>query len=108
MTGGVDFSRIFRGLENVWFQGDFTSGLNAEIHGATAREQDAVSLRDAVRGLVGFGRLSVPQKTPELLRLWDGITAEQSGRTVIIKADIAQELIEKLVDLLNTKPGSRV
>lgn len=104
---GIDFSRIFKGLEDVWFQADLTNGLLADVHGMTATDQDAISLRDAVRGLVGLGRLSVPDKTPELLRLWDGITAEQSGRSVILKADIAQDLIERLVRMLGSMgPGA--
>jgi hypothetical protein len=106
-TGGIDFSRIFRGLDNVWFQGDFRTGLQADVHGTTATEKDAMNLRDAVKGLVGLGRLSVPEKSPELLRLWDGITVEQSSRSITIRADIAQDLIEKLVQMLSAgRPGS--
>jgi hypothetical protein len=110
LGGAVDFTRIFRGLEDVWFQADLSAGLGADVHGNTASEKDATALRDAVRGLVGFGRLSVPPKNPELLRLWDGITAEQSGRAVVVKADISQELVEKLVELMSmgNRPRSRV
>ncbi len=105
-SGGVDFSKIFRGLDDMWFEADLSAGLKAKINGRAANEQDAASLRDAVKGLVGFGRLSVPDKQPELLRLWDGIVAEQSGRTITIRADIAQDLIEKLVAMLTTAhPG---
>lgn len=109
---GIDFSRIFKGLDEVWFEADLSSGLLADVHGTTATDQDAINLRDAVRGLVGLGRLSVPEKTPELLRLWDGITVEQSSRLIVLKTDIAQELIEKLVQMLGAAgpqiPRSRV
>jgi len=109
---GIDFSRIFKGLEDVWFEADLSAGLLANVRGTTASDQDAINLRDAVRGLVGLGRLSVPEKTPELLRLWDGISAEQSGRSVTLKGDIAQDLIEKLVEMLGAArpqvPRSRV
>jgi hypothetical protein len=107
-SGGIDFSKIFRGLNDLWFEADLNTGLQADIHGTTARDQDAISLRDAVRGLVGFGRLSVPEKQPELLRLWDGIVVEQVGRSITIRADIAQDLIEKLVEMLSgAVPGGR-
>jgi hypothetical protein len=107
-TGGIDFSKIFGSLDDVWFEADLNAGLKAVVHGTTAREQEAVSLRDAVRGLVGLGRLSVPEKQPELLRLWDGIVAEQAGRSITIRADIAQDLIEKLVAMLSAvrPPGT--
>lgn len=75
-------------------------GLRAEIHGTTATEKDAANLRDAVRGMVGLGRLQVPENQPELLHIWDGIIAEQQGRSIIIRADIAQELLDKLIQML--------
>ena len=108
-AGGIDFSKIFRGLDGVWFQADLNGGLLADVHGTTAKEQDAVSLRDAVRGLVGLGRLSVSPGNQELLRLWDGINAEQTGRSITMKADIAQDLIEKLVEMLSAgRPRDRL
>ena len=109
---GIDFSRIFKGLEEVWFQADLSGGLLAEVRGATATDQDAISLRDAVRGLVGLGRLSGREKTPELLRLWDGISAEQVGPfpSSSQSRDIAEDLIERLVRMLGSTgppPGPR-
>jgi hypothetical protein len=107
-SSGIDFSKIFRGLDNTWFEADPSRGLHAEIHGTTAREQDAVNVRDAVRGLVGLGRLSVPQGQPDLLRLWDGITVEQTGRSILIRADIEQNLIDKLVEMLGRGTSQRI
>jgi len=108
-TGGIDFSKIFRGLEDTWLVADFSSGLRADIHGTAAREADAANLRDAVKGLIGLGRLSVPEKQPELLKLWDGITVEQQGRALTVRADIPQDLIDRLVQMLNSsRPGGRV
>lgn len=109
MANGVDFTPIFRGLTDVWFEADFSGGLKAEAHGTTAQARDAQNLRDAVRGLVGLGRLSVPESQPELLRLWDGITAEQTGRAIALHIDIAQDLIRKLVEMLGSvaRPAGR-
>jgi hypothetical protein len=109
-SGGIDFSKIFRGLEDTWLVADFSAGLRADIHGTAAREADAGSLRDAVKGLVGLGRLSVPEKQPELLKLWDGITVEQQGRSIVVRADIPQDLIDRLVQMLSlaSQRGGRV
>jgi hypothetical protein len=100
---GFDFSRLFRNLEDTWFQADFSAGLRAEVHGTTASDKDAVSLRDTVRGVVGLGRLNVPENNPELLKVWDGMTVEQQGRAVALHAEIPQDLIDKMVQML--KPG---
>ncbi len=98
---GIDFSKIFRGLEDTWFQADFAAGLHAEVHGVTATEKEAANLRDAVRGMVGLGRLNVPEDQPELLKAWDGITVDQQGRSISIHAGIPQNLIDRMVQMLN-------
>jgi len=102
---GLDFSKIFRGLVDTSFQADLSMGLRAEVHGTTATEMDAINLRDTVRGLVGLGRLKVPDNQPELLRVWDGITVDQKGLSITIHADIAQDLLDKLMQMLNAAPA---
>jgi hypothetical protein len=104
-NSGLDFSKIFTSLHDYWFQADFSAGMRAEVHGTTATEKDAVNLRDTVRGIVGLGRLNVPENQPELLRVWDGITVDQQGRSVSLHADIAQDLIDKMVRMLNAVPS---
>lgn len=107
-NSGLDFSHIFQGLEDTWFEVDLTTGLKADAHGSTRSDQDAANLRDAVRGMVGLGRLQVPENQSELLRAWDGITAEQQGRSITVRVDIGKDLADKLIDMLNASPaGSR-
>jgi hypothetical protein len=105
-SGALDFSKIFRGLEDTSFQVDLSTGLRGEVRGTTANEKDAISLRDTVRGIVGFGRLQVPENQPELLRVWDGINAEQQGRSITIHIDIAQDMLDKLIQMLSSGPAS--
>jgi hypothetical protein len=104
-NSGLDLSTVFRNLQNYWFQADVSAGLRADVHGTTATEKDAVNLRDVVRGLVGLGRLNVPENQPQLLRVWDGITIDQQGRSVTLHADIPQDLVDKLVQLLDSGPA---
>jgi hypothetical protein len=106
-AGGIDFSKIFRGLEDTWFEADFSTGFKGELHGSTATEQDAINLRDTAKGLIGFGRLSVPEAQPEMLKLWDGIAVAQEGKSVTIRADIPQNLVDRLVQMLSASPGGR-
>jgi hypothetical protein len=101
MSGGLDLSKIFRGLQDAWLQADLTTGLKAEIHGTTATEKDAMSLRDALRGIIGLGRLNVPETQSELLKVWDGIEVDQQGRAISLHIDIAQDLIDKMVEMLS-------
>ena len=104
---GIDFSSIFRGIESSSFNASVASGsfgFQAAIHCTTATEKDAVSLRDAAKGLIGLGRLNVPENRPDLLRFWDGITVEQTGRSFTINADIAGDLLDQMVQLFSA-PG---
>ena len=107
-SSGIDFSKIFRGLQNTTFQASFAAGLQAQVHGVTATDQDAANLRDTARGLIGFGRLSVPENRPELLKLWDGIRVEQEGRNIAIHADVPQSLVDQVVHMLSGGPWSAV
>ena len=101
----ANFGKIFRSMENTHFQADLSHGLNATAQGQCRTDADAKSLGDAVRGLIGFGRLSVPDNQPELLRLWDGLKVEQNQRTITISANIAQDLIDKLVAVFSIFRG---
>jgi len=84
-------------MQDTWFETDLSGGLKAEVHGTTATEKDAQNLRDAVKGMVGLGRLNVPDNQPELLKVWDGITVDQMGRSFTMRADVPQDLIDRMV-----------
>jgi hypothetical protein len=103
----LDFSKVFRGLKDSWFEADFTGDFRAEIHGSTATDQDAVNLRDTAKGLIGFGRLSVPEGQKDMLALWDGITVAQEGPSVAIRADIPPAQIDRLIEMLGSTQAGR-
>jgi hypothetical protein len=106
-TGNLaNAGRILRSLENTTVVADFRAGVNGSLTGLCRTEQDAKNLGDAARGLIGLGRLSVPEKQPELLRLWDGIQVDQQQRTVTITVAVPEDLVEKLLDLFGTRTGS--
>lgn len=97
--------RILRSLENTTFAADLRSGVNGYLAGTCRSEQDAKNLGDAARGLIGLARLSVPEKQPELLRLWDDIKVDQQQRTVNITVAVPENLVEKMLDLLGVQRG---
>ncbi len=103
----ANFGRILRSLENTTAAADLRTGLNGYINGLCRTEPEAKNLGDAARGMVGLGRLSVPENQPELLRLWDGIKVDQQQRTINITVAIPQDLIDKLINLLGTEPRLR-
>jgi len=103
----ANVGRILRSLENTTAVADLREGVHGYVTGLCATEQDAKNLGDAARGMLGLGRLSVPDSQPDLLRLWDGIQVEQQQRTVKITVAIPQDLVDKLIEMLGTLPGIR-
>jgi hypothetical protein len=59
---------------------------------------------DAVRGIVGLGRLNVPEGQPEMLRLFDGIKVEQKQRSIQLNVQIPADLVDSLLKATNPRP----
>jgi len=93
----ASLGKILSMLEELTLAVDLRSGVNGVVIGLCKTEQDARSLSDALRGLIGLGRLSTPNDEPEMLRLYDGIQVEQQQRTVKLRAQIPQDLLDKAI-----------
>jgi hypothetical protein len=107
ISGGADFGRIFRSLQNTLIQADLRNGLKGIAEGSCTTAQDAKTLADAARGMVGMGRLNTPENQPELVRLWDGIKVEQVDRKITLTVDIGQDLIDQLLKVMQTNGPKR-
>ena len=91
----ANLARIMSMLENVTAAADFRAGLSMFATGVCRSDQDARSLGDALRGLVGLARLSTPSNDPDMLRVYDGIQVAQQQRTVRVDVKLSQELLDK-------------
>lgn len=106
-SGGLDFGRLLRSLQNTVFEADLRNGLKGMLEGECTSAQDAKSLADAARGMVGMGRLNTPENQPDLLRLWDGIKVVQNDQKVTVTADIGQDLIDQLSKVMPSTGPNR-
>jgi hypothetical protein len=96
-TGSLSIPpQMFGSIHAVTAWADLRTGVDfaATIEGATPA--DAKRVHDALKGLIGMGRLSTPDGKGELLRLYDSVGVEQKEREVLVKANIPMDLIEKL------------
>lgn len=100
--GGTDFAQIFRNVEQTVFWADLRNGLDATVESDVKTEDDAKNLGDAARGLIGIGRLSVPDNHRELFKVWDGFKVDQHARHITITAKVPQDLIDQLVTLFQS------
>ena len=69
------------------------NGVEVSARGSCATEQDAQGLQDAMRGLIGLGRLTTPSSQSELLRLYDSIQVGRQGREVSLSAMVPPDLV---------------
>ena len=102
-----NFGRLFRSVEKASGTADLRSGIVAIATGVCRTEPDAKTLGDTARGLVGLGRLSVPENQPEMLRLFDGFTVEQKQRSVQLNVNIPSDLIDRMLKLTETRPPAK-
>ncbi len=95
--GGI--MRAFKGMDSATLGVDVRNGfdLNAEALCNTAN--DARHLHDALKGIVGLGRLSTPDNRPELLKLYDLIKVDQNQTQVLVTARIPPDLVDKFLSL---------
>jgi hypothetical protein len=91
----ANLGRVLSMIESLTAGIDLRSGLHASVVGVCRSEQDARSLGDAARGLVGMARLSAPPDDPDLLKAIDGIQVEQQQRTVRLTVAIPQAVMDK-------------
>lgn len=89
-------AKILAMLESCIVAVDLRSGLHLNADCLSRNENDARTLSDALRGLVGLARLSTPDDAPELLRAYDRVKVEQTQRTIRLKAEIPEDLLEAL------------
>jgi len=102
-----NFGKVFGQIERVALTVDLNNGFNAVASGQCRTEQDAKSLGDALRGLVGLGKMSVPQGQTDLLRLYDSVQVDQTQNSIKLTARIAPDLIDKLLQLTDTARNPR-
>lgn len=100
--GSLDFGPIFRGVEQTVFWADLSGGVDAVLEADVKTEGNAKDLTDAANGLIGMGRLTVPQNHEELFRFWDGFKAVQQGRRVSLTIHVKQDMLSHLADMLQS------
>ena len=105
-TGNLsNLGRVFSMLESGSAGLDLRAGLRLFATAVCHSEQDARSLGDAVRGVVGLARLSTPTDAPDLLKVYDAVQVEQQQRTVRVNVALSQELLDKALARLQGAPA---
>jgi hypothetical protein len=107
-TGNMaNAGKIFGQIDHLTLGAELTTGLKIVAIGDCRTDQDAKNLGDAVRGLISLGKMSVPQGQSDLMRLYDSVAVDQQTKTVKLTANIAPDLMDKVLQLTDTTRGRR-
>lgn len=90
---------VFRGIDEGTIGIDLRSGVDFKADLDCHTENDARHVHDAIRGVIGIGRLSTPDTRSGLLRLYDAIEVRQIQMRVDVTARVAPDLEDKFLDL---------
>ncbi|MSV27846.1 MAG: hypothetical protein EXQ52_03760 [Bryobacterales bacterium] len=94
--------RLLKSTKSVTLSADLRAGVKATITAACGNDQDAKLLNDTLRGILGLGRLSVPEDRRELLRVYDGVKVERQELTIRVEIDEPDELLDRLIEMFTT------
>lgn len=92
-------NQLLARMRDGFFAADLNSGVEAAAQVDCKSQDDARQIHDALRGIIGMGRLNTPNKEPELLRMYDSINVVQDNAAVRVKIQAPDELVERMIEV---------
>lgn len=92
----VNLNRILAGVKYSTWSLDLRTGLDVLARAAYNSEDGAKQTNDALRALLGFARLNIPNDRPGLLKALDNIQVIQEGPSVRLTAQLTNQLVDEL------------
>ncbi len=99
---GEMLQKLLDTLSGVTFVADFREGVYARAEAAAAKPEDAKFIGNTLRGLISLGRLSVPRNEAELLKAFDGLTVEQTDRSLALDARVPRAVADQAMERLQS------
>lgn len=90
-------------VDAVTAAADLRQGVKVHVQSFCRDPKSAEQLRNAMKAVIGFGRLQTPDDKPEMLRFFDGIAIEQKDALIDIRLDLPEDLLEQFLKLLETR-----
>jgi hypothetical protein len=78
----------------------FDAGVHLRADISCISAEGAQRVNDALRGLIGFARLSTKDNDQDMLHLLDAIHVEKTDQSVRIQADLSAGLADRLLSLI--------
>lgn len=96
----ANVNKIIASIQSGSLYLDLRTGVNGLATGTCGTDQDAKTLYDGLRALVGLGRMAVTKEQPERGKILDGLRVTQESHKVNIHIEEPEELVDTFLDLV--------
>jgi hypothetical protein len=97
--------KILNSIESGAFYMDLRTNVSGKATGIAATDAGAKELHDALRGLLGLGRLMGAKDDVKMQRLFDGLRITLDGKNVNLYIEEQEDAITTLIDLATSGLG---
>lgn len=103
----ANLQKVISDVRSVTASANVANGVQLNATATSADEVAAKKLHDALRGLIGFARLSTPQDRQDLLKLYDAVAVKQQAADVRVDAYFTRDAVDQILALspLSKVPG---
>lgn len=81
---------------------NLSNGVRFESEVVSSDAANATKIHDAIRGVIGIGRLTTPDDKLEMLKFYDAIEVKREEQRVRVAADLPMEVFQQLLSLFRT------
>ncbi|MFQ5745518.1 MAG: hypothetical protein ACE5HV_18355 [Acidobacteriota bacterium] len=100
--------KALQGIKQATFSMRIDEGVNVQLSGLVASEEDARLLRDSLQGLLAMGKLMVQSQRPELFDILDrSVRIDSEERRVRLDATLDGDDLETLRKLAESRYGEK-
>ena len=92
-----NLARVANSIESGWLSVNMSRGLNATVFANCKDDKMAEGLNGAIRGLLGFVRLSTPGDQPDVLKAIDAVDVKQDQNKMRVSANLNEQVVDSLV-----------
>lgn len=93
----ANVDKVLESVQDAEMHLDARNGIQGGVVLYAANDEASKKLNETLRGLIGFGRLSVPSNAPDLVQFFDGLKPSQDGPKVNLKIEESEQLLEKFL-----------
>ncbi|MCC6588700.1 MAG: hypothetical protein IT168_18535 [Bryobacterales bacterium] len=95
----ANLQKVILDVRSVIVSANVANGVQLKATATSADEAGAKKLHDALRGLIGFARLSTSQERQDLLKLLDAIAVKQQAAEVNVDAYFTRDAVDQILAL---------